>query len=271
MGRIPSVNDYKIGICIIPAAGHGSRWAPVSGYLPKEMLPLVDKPVIEQVIDEAIAAGCEQIIIVINKQKQVIKNYLLKTNQRVKLRFVHQNKPLGIAHAMLLCKNLIGKNPFVVALPDLPTISHKPVTKQLMQSFEKIKRAAHLVSFDKFSLETLHLYSECLIKPDKDRLLRIKHFCPKGKNPHHAGVRLRMSGKFVFKPEIFPVIESLMKKPFGEEISDRTALRAALESGQRVLGLEILGHTYDTGYPEGYVRANTAFFKRLARKRGVDV
>jgi len=268
------MSNRVISACIIPAAGRGSRWAPISGYLPKEMLPLNDKPVIEWVIRETIASGCNHIIVVVSQQKKLIKDYISKNKEiksKARISFVRQSKPLGIAHAMFLCKNLVGEGPFAVALPDLPTLSRKPVTKQLIQSFEKIKMEAHLVSFDKFSPETVHLYGECLIKPNKDKFLKIKHFCPKGKSPHHAGVRLRMSGRFIFKPEIFPIIEGLMKKQFAGEISDRTALNSALESGQRVVGVEILGHTYNTGYPEGYVRANTAFFKRLVRKRRVDV
>src|SRR5258708_12621778 len=87
----------NISTCIIPAAGKGSRWAPVSGYLPKEMLPLIDRPVIEWVVDEPIAAGCNDLIIIINKQKQIIKKYIPKNDHFKKTQtfhfIIHKNPP----------------------------------------------------------------------------------------------------------------------------------------------------------------------------------
>lgn len=260
-------------ICVIPAAGKGTRWAPVSGYLPKEMLPLIDRPVTDWVINEAIDSGCKKIIVVINSRKEVIKNYILKNNKlcnKAQFEFVYQEEAFGIAHAILLCQNLIDNQPFAVALPDLPTISRIPVLKQVIQSYEKSDHNSHIVSFDTFSSETLHLYGECLLQAEKNNSLKIIHFCPStdmADKPHHYGINTRMSGRFIFTPQIFPIIEDLMKFRTDEEISDRSALKAALESGQSVTGIEISGHTYDTGYPNGYVRANTAFFKKLLQKR----
>ena len=260
-------------ICIIPAAGRGSRWAPVSGYLPKEMLPLIDRPVLDWVIDEVLASGCSEIIIIINKQKELIKRYLSKrkNHKRVKFHFVYQEKPLGIAHAILLCRNLIKGNPFAMALPDLPTISHKPVLKQLIQSFEQLRGESSIISFSIFPADTLHLYTECLVERRDDKLLKILHFCPKQDDQtksHHPGSKIRMSGRYVMKPEIFSIIEGI--ENFGEseiKFNEALAFKKALEKGQSVLGLAIDGHTYDTGNPTLYVRANTAFFKKKLYKR----
>lgn len=262
-----------IKTCIIPAAGKGARWAPVSGYLPKEMLPLIDKPVIEWVIEEVIESGCKHIIVVINKSKDMIKDYLNQNKKllnRAKISFVYQREALGIAHSMAMCKSLIKNEPFVVALPDLPTIAKIPVTKQLVRLFANEGGKAHIVSFDKFSSDSLHLYGECLVKPKGAGSLQIIHFCKKinGKNkPHHYGNSLRMSGRFIFSPKIFPTIDKLLKDRVEGEISDRSALRAAMAEGQLTTGCVISGHTYDTGYPSGYVRANTAFFKKLLAKK----
>lgn len=262
-----------IKICIIPAAGKGTRWAPVSGYLPKEMLPLIDKPVIEWVINEAIDSGCKHIIVVINKQKEMIREYLShnkKLSAKAKFSFVYQKEALGIAHTMHICKNLVKDEPFVVALPDLPTISKTPVIKQLVKLFERERGKTHIVSFDKFSSDSLHLYGECLAKLKKNGVLEIIHYCEKanGENkPHHYGNNLRMSGRFVFSSKIFPIINKLLKERTQGEISDRTALRSAMVNNQETLGCVISGHTYDTGYPNGYVKANTAFFKKLLQKR----
>ncbi len=257
-----------VSTCIIPAAGRGSRWAPVSGYLPKEMLPLIDKPVIEWVIEQAVDSGCKSIVVVINKHKDLIRKYLekkQKVTQKVKLSFVYQEEPLGIAHALYLSQNLTKNQPFAVVLPDLPTISKVPVLKQLIKVYDRLENKSHIVSFDKFSLETTHLYGECLIRSQKGELLKIVHFCPGNPDPttpHHFGNTIRMSGSFIFNQEIFPIIEKKLTEKTEREISDRTALKAALESGQKVVGVRVSGHTYDTGYPTGYVRANTAFFKK---------
>lgn len=265
--------NSKIDVCIIPAAGRGSRWAPVSGYLPKEMLPLIDRPALDWVMDEVKASGCSEIIVVINKHKQLIRDYLLsnKDHKKVKFHFVYQEKPLGITHAMILCQKLIKDQPFAMALPDLPTISHKPVLKQLIEGYEKLKSSSHIISFSTFPSDTLSFYTECSVETRNDQLLDIVHFCPKQNDrlqPHHPGSKIRMSGRYVVKPEIFKVIEKLMKNFEGHEINEVAAFKEAAAQGQGVLGLAIDGHTYDTGNPTLYVRANTAFFKKkLAKKR----
>lgn len=266
------MSKTKVDVCIIPAAGKGSRWAPVSGYLPKEMLPLIDRPVLDWVIDEAKFSGCNEIIVVINKHKELIKDYLLsnKNHKKIKFHFVYQEKPLGITHAILLCQKIIKNRPFAMALPDLPTISHKLVLKQLIEAYEKQKGQSHIISFSSFPSDTLHFYTECLIELRKDKLLDIIHFCPKQTNPprpHHPGSKLRMSGRYVFNPEIFSVVEKLMKNFEGSETNEVATLKEALGIGQNVLGLDIDGHTYDTGNPILYVRANTAFFKRKISKK----
>lgn len=265
-------ND-KVSLCVIPAAGKGSRWAPVSGYLPKEMLPLIDKPVLDWVIEEAVTSECDEIIIVLNKHKELIRDYLSnhKNHRKVKFHFVYQEQPRGITHALLLCKKIIKDRPFSMALPDLPTISHKPVLKQLIDAFESQDRNSHIISFNTFPGDTLAFYTECLIELRNDKLLDIIHFCPKQTDPprpHHPGSKIRMSGRYVITPEIFTIIEELIRDFSGTELNEVATFKKALEKGQSVLGFAIDGHTYDTGSPTLYVRANTAFFKKkLSKKR----
>lgn len=262
----------SVTICIIPAAGKGSRWAPVSGYLPKEMLPLIDRPVLDWVIEETVSSGCNEIIIVLNKHKELIKNYLSnhKKHKKVKFHFVYQEKPLGIAHAMQLSQKFIKDQPFAMALPDLPTISRRPVLKQLIEAFDRSKGKANILSFSTFPSDTLHLYTECLIETREDKLLNIIHFCPKqvdSTKSHHPGSKIRMSGRYVIKPDIFRAIKNLMKNFEGNEVNEVVAFKKALEEKQNVVGLSIDGHTYDTGNPTLYVRANTAFFKKKLSKK----
>ena len=263
----------KVSICVISAAGKGSRWAPVSGYLPKEMLPLVDRPVIEWVVDEIVSSGLKEIVVVINKQKQLIKKYLTNNerlrSKKINFYFVNQDEPLGITHAIYLTKKIIGKNDFTVALPDLPTISKKPVLGQLLKSYTQ---AEHIISFSNFSPDTLHFYSECLVEKQNDKLLRVIHFCPKSKDglPHHKDIKIRMSGRYVFGNNIFSIIDKIASNKIDKEVNEVQALKLAIENGQKVVGVDISGHTYDTGTPAGYVRANTAFFKKYLAKK-IDV
>lgn len=261
----------SIKVCIIPAAGKGSRWAPMSGYLPKEMLPLVDRPVIDWVIQEAVSSGCEEIVVVINSQKKIIKDYLSNDkilNKKAKIHFVYQEQPNGIAPALHLCEKFIKGLPFSVALPDLPTLSKKPVLSQLIGAFEKDKQQSHIISFNSFPTETLHHYTECLLELRKDKLFEIIHFCPKlseGKS-HHPSNRVRMSGRYIFNAQILEVIKKSLLQSDSQEIREFDALKEALSQRQKVLGLSIEGHTYDTGNPLNYVRANTAFFKKKLAK-----
>jgi UTP--glucose-1-phosphate uridylyltransferase len=267
------MKNTSVKVCLIPAAGKGSRWAPISGYLPKEMLPLIDRPVIDWVVQEAIASGCRDIVVIINNKKRIIKDYLLNDKnltKKAKFHFIIQEQPLGISHAMLLAKKIINNQPFAMALPDLPTISHEPVLKQLIKAYQQNNQKSHVISFSDFPTETLYHYTECLLQVRKDKVLEIVHFCPKDSNnkPHHPGIKIRMSGRYVFNPSILVTIDSLFKSYQKNEIKEFDAINKAMELNQSVLGYSIQGHTYDTGNPTSYIRANTAFFKkRLVRLR----
>lgn len=254
--------------CIIPAAGHGSRWAPVSGYLPKEMLPLIDRPVIEQVINEAISSGIQEIIVILNPQKSVIKDYIEKNKrlqEKAKFFFVNQEGPYGIASAIFSARHLLGDQPFAMALPDLPTLSKKPVLQQLIHKFETLPTDAHVISFDTFPPPTQHLYSECLLEKIDEQIMKVSHFCAKetkNASPHHPDNKLRMSGRYVLQNSILSVIDDVIKRYSDQEIKETDILDEALKKGHQIFGVVVQGHTYDTGTPEGYVRANTAFFKK---------
>lgn len=232
------------------------------------MLPLIDRPVIDWVVKEAVSSGCNQIVVIINKHKEVIRHYLEgkeNLHEKVDFKFCYQEQPKGIADAVLLAKEFIGDVPFALALPDLPTLAKKPVLGQMVKAFEIGEGNGHIISFDSFPPLNQHLYSECLTEVRSDGLLEIRHFCPKDpvkQMPHHPGNRLRMSGRYIFTSSIFLVIEKLMREFSGREIKEVEAIKAAQTQGQQILGAIVNGHTYDTGTPENYVRANTAFFKK---------
>lgn len=259
--------------CIILAGGRGSSWAPVSGYLPKEMLPLVNRPVIEWVIDEVISSGCTEIIVVINHRKEIIRNYLSKNkrlNKKANIKFIYTQDSYGIAHSILLCQEFIGKEPYAIAIPDMPTISRKPVLGQLVKVAKSIDEPAYFLSFSNFPPNDLHLYSECLLKPKSKNVFDIEHFCPPTQDPtlpHHAGSRLRMSGRFIFLPGSFQTIQKLLKTMRDLEIKDDQIIQEEHRQRVPMYAVQVEGRTYDTGTPTGYVRANTAFFKKWLQKR----
>ncbi|OGM31319.1 hypothetical protein A2803_03955 [Candidatus Woesebacteria bacterium RIFCSPHIGHO2_01_FULL_44_21] len=184
--------------------------------------------------------------------------------------FVNQNDFAGISKALLKSKRYLNNSPFLVALPDLPTISETPVIRQMLDVYSSLKDKAHVVSFDKFKESESRFYGECLIKLEKNNLLKIAHFCPTNqhsKKPHHKNNHTRMSGRFIFTPEIFPVIRNLLAhKTEGVEINDRSALGEAQKLGQSVIGYKIKGKTYDTGYPKGFRLAYNAFYDEFENK-----
>lgn len=162
-------------------------------------------------------------------------------------------------------KNIIGNNPFALALPDLPTISRSPVLGQLIKVF-KNHNQTHTISFNNFPPYKRQFYSECLLEKQSGRQFRIKHFCPKDSaRVHHKNEKLRMSGRYVFTSQIFLSLKQLMSNHKSYEVTDVDVLKRAHSLGQNTLGLSVEGHTYDTGDPQSYVRANTAFFKKSLR------
>ncbi len=260
----------KITSCIVPAAGKGSRWAPISGYLPKEMLPLVDKPVIEWILGEIINSGITKIIVIINKNKEIIREYInnSKLPKRADIVFSYQESPLGLADVLRSMEHEVTDEYFAMALPDLPTISKTPVLKQLIKTYQKQNKAVHLLSFSKFPPQYRNLYSECLLKKTSPRLYEVEHFCVKVSDtkPHHKNQKIRMSGRYIFRRDIFDAAESIFKEFKGTELNEVDSLNYALKNS-KIMGYEIQGHTYDTGMPQLYVRANTAFFKKYISKR----
>src|SRR3989344_9256877 len=111
----------NIKSCFIPAAGLGTRWAPFSNFFPKEMLPIQGQPIIGLVVQEAAEAGCKDIVIVINKKKEIIKKYLLSTTwpkEKINIRFVYQDKPLGIVDSISKARKLLNGKDFVLMFPD---------------------------------------------------------------------------------------------------------------------------------------------------------
>jgi len=268
----------KIRKAVFPAAGFGTRFLPVTKSLPKEMLPIVDKPVIQYLVEEAVAAGIEEIIIVTGRGKRSIEDHfdysfelehtlvekgkhsLLKEVQGIanlaKFVYVRQPMPLGDGHAILCAKELIGDEPFVVLFGD-DIVDHKiPAIKQLINVYNKTGRS--VIGLEKVDKKETDQYG--IIKPKKQkqpgRIYEIENLVEKP-SPEKAPSNLAIIGKYVVTPEIIKALEK-SKPSHGGEIRLIDGFRE-LKKKQAIYGYEIEGKRYDTGNKLGLITATIDF------------
>jgi UTP--glucose-1-phosphate uridylyltransferase len=222
----------KIRKAVIPAAGWGTRTLPASKAIPKEMFPVVDRPAIQYMVEEAVASGIEHIIMIISKGKSAIidhfdfsyeledllqkkgKTQLLAEVQEVsrlaKITAIRQGNPLGLGHAVLCAKDVVGDEPFVVLLGDDMIDSDIPCTKQMMDIFEELK--GPIVAVSQIPEDKIHLYGVADTTPLKERIYKIEELVEKP-SKEAAPSNLGVIGRYVLVPQIFEVLEHL---PFDE-------------------------------------------------------
>lgn len=269
---------------IIPTAGFGTRMLPLSKAVPKELLPLGNKPAIQYVIEEAIAAGIKNIVLVNHAQKQAIENYFdinseLDTQLRskgknkladsldflpkdVKIISVRQGRPLGLGHAVLQGRAVIGDNPFAVLLPDvvLDPFAGQYTTKNLtfmLEQYTKTKRSQILVDsvavedIDKYGIAELE-NQQNIVKSDTNKTFAVKGFVEKP-NPNVAPSNLAVVGRYVFDNAIFDYLEKTAPS-VGGEIQLTDAIDALIGS-QGVDVVTMTGNSFDTGDMQSYMKA----------------
>ncbi|GHH96875.1 UTP--glucose-1-phosphate uridylyltransferase GalU [Neobacillus kokaensis] len=264
----------KVRKAIIPAAGLGTRFLPATKAQPKEMLPIVDKPTIQYIVEEAVASGIEEIIMVIGRGKRSIEDHfdksyeledtLLKRNklevleeiQRisslVKIYYVRQKEPKGLGDAILCAKSFIGKEPFAVLLGDDIVVSETPCLQQLVDIFDYYQSS--VVAVQNVPKEDVHKYG--IIKPrggmDEANLNYIAALVEKPKK-EEAPSNLAIMGRYILHPDIFAILERL---PIGQgkELQLTDAINE-LNKHQAVLAYNFQGKRYDIGDKIGYVKA----------------
>ncbi|WP_040209322.1 UTP--glucose-1-phosphate uridylyltransferase GalU [Neobacillus jeddahensis] len=264
----------KVRKAIIPAAGLGTRFLPATKALPKEMLPIVDKPTIQYIVEEAVASGIEEIIIITGRGKRSIedhfdKSYELedtlfrKNNLAVlaevqhisclaKIYYVRQKEPNGLGDAILCAKNIVGDEPFAIMLGDDMVSSEVPCLKQLINVFEYYHSS--IVAIQPVPEQEVSKYG--IIKPKAamidTNLLTIDSLVEKP-NREDAPSRFAVMGRYVLKPEIFSILENL---PLGRgnELQLTDAINE-LNKQQAVLAYNFEGHRYDIGDKIGYIKA----------------
>ncbi len=262
----------KIRKAVIPVAGFGTRFLPASKAQPKEMLTLVDKPVIQYIVEEAASAGIEEIIFITSQNKRAIEDhfdrnfeleYRLKQKKKedalyevmqisdlAKFVYVRQNTPLGLGHAVLCAKEVVGDEPFIVSSGDDVITSSEPAIGQMIRVYEKYEGT--VLGVKKVPKEKTNLYGIVDPLPIEDRVSEVKGFVEKPE-PDEAPSDLAVQGRWLLTPDIFEILENTPKDKCGEvQITD--AIRKQMERS-KVYAYEYEGRYYDCGNKLEFIKA----------------
>ena len=266
----------KLRKAVIPVAGLGTRFLPATKTVPKELLPIVDIPSIQYVVQEAVDAGIEEIIFVTGRGKDGIEDHfddapeleqvladrgqleMVKMLRRIaemtEVVSVRQKKPLGLGHAVLCARDLVGAEPFAVMLADDLIDSETPCIRQLSDIFERTDES--VVALMEVPETEVQQYGIIKGKVLKERLYQIEATVEKPP-AKEAPSRMAIIGRYVLRPEIFSILQKLPPGKGGEiQLTDGLA---QLVRERKVYGCEFLGDRYDIGDKVGFVRATVAY------------
>ena len=271
----------KVRKAVFPAAGLGTRFLPATKAMPKEMLPLVDKPLIQYGVEEAMHSGVQNIIIVTGRGKSAIEDHfdvsfelehLLETRKKkdllatvravsdmINVAYVRQKEALGLGHAVLRAKELVGGEPFSVILSDDIIDAEVPALRQLLDVYEFY--GAPVVALMEVPKENISAYGVVDAEPishagTKDRLFRIRNLVEKPK-PNEAPSNLAIIGRYVLTPEVFGSLEAITPGA-GGEIQLTDGLKHVLRN-RPIYGYKFDGTRYDAGDKLGFLKATVEF------------
>jgi UTP--glucose-1-phosphate uridylyltransferase len=266
----------QIRKAVLPVAGLGTRVLPASKVIPKEMLPLVDKPTLQYIVEEAVAAGIEEIIFVTSRSKRSIEDHfdafpeleavLERKGKRKELEelrqlqtmavytSVRQPEPLGLGHAVLCAKELVGDEPFVVMLGDILIPPESPCLPELIEVYEQYQ--ASVLSLVPLPTEIIPTYGIASVEELGSDVVKIPHVVekpPLEEAPSDLGVY----GRYVLTPDIFELLEQTPPGRGGEiQVTDAIEMQA--QAG-RCYGVKFRGTRYDTGTPLGLLTTSIAY------------
>ena len=270
----------KVRKAVITAAGWGTRFLPVTRSQPKEMLPLVDKPLIQYAVEEAIKSGIEQVIMVTAMGKRAIEDYfdrslelehflerrgetellrkMLEISSLMDICYVRQKEQLGLGHAILMVKDVVGNEPFAVMLPDDIIDNDIPGLKQMIEVYEKY--GSGVIAVERVSDEDTGKYGIIEPKQVDKKVYQVMSLVEKP-GPSEAPSNLGIVGRYILTPRIFDILKFTPPGKNGEiQLTD--ALNLLLKE-QKLFACELEGTRYDAGTPLGWLKANVA----LALKR----
>jgi UTP--glucose-1-phosphate uridylyltransferase len=269
---------------IFPVAGLGTRFLPATKAMPKEMLPVVDRPLIQHVVDEAREAGIEHFIFVTGRNKAVIEDHfdrqfelevtLNERNKRAELglleedlpgagqtSFTRQQSPLGLGHAVWCARELVGNEPFALLLPDVLVQHSRGCLAQMMEVYRENGNATNMVAVEEVPRERIHMYGVVGVGAAMGNAFKITQMVEKPKR-EEAPSNLIITGRYILQPEIFPILENQPRGAGGEIQLTDAMIRLAQE--QAFLGFKFAGQSFDCGSKIGFLAANVSY--ALARK-----
>jgi UTP--glucose-1-phosphate uridylyltransferase len=270
------MNHARIRKAVIPAAGLGTRFLPATKAIPKEMIPIIDVPMIQYIVEEAVKAGIEDVILITARHKEAIENHFdfnveleesLEQKQKKDLAeisrsvaricnlvAVRQKNPLGLGHAVLCAAPIVGNEPFAVLLGDDLIDSQVPCTKQLMDVFER--ELASVVGVMEVAAQDVSKYGIGGGRMLTDRMMKVDRLVEKP-SPGDAPSHLAIPGRYVLSPTIFDCLKQVRPGKGGEiQLTDGLQLLAQRE---RLLAYQFEGTRYDTGDRFGLIDATLAF------------
>ena len=271
----------KIRKAVFPVAGLGTRVLPATKAMPKEMLTIVDKPLIQYVVDEAKEAGIEHFIFVTGRNKGMIEDHFdrmfeldatlaargKKTEQQILARdqpeagamsFTRQQAPLGLGHAVWCARDIVGDEPFAVVLPDEQVLHTPGCLAQMVAAAKHLPEKSNLLAVQEVPADQTHQYGICGVgkRHAKANMFEVDGMVEKpakGKAPSNFSI----TGRYILQPEIFAIL-SKHERGAGDEIQLTDAM-IGLAKKQKFYGVEFAGERHDCGSKAGFLRANIAF------------
>ncbi|MFH8249539.1 UTP--glucose-1-phosphate uridylyltransferase GalU [Microbacterium sp. B2969] len=261
---------------VIPAAGLGTRFLPATKAMPKEMLPVVDKPAIQYVVEEATHAGIEDILIIIGRNKNALSNHfdsvpelegnlvkkgdqdrlakVQQSNDLADIHFVRQGEPKGLGHAVLRARSHIGDHPFAVLLGDDLIDERDPLLTTMLDEHDRT--GAVVIALMEVDPEHIHMYGAAAVEPtDSPDVVRVTGLVEKPK-AEDAPSNLAVIGRYVLSPDVFDILERTEPGKGGEiQLTDALQEMAADSNGPGVYGVVFRGRRYDTGDRVDYIKA----------------
>lgn len=269
----------KVKKAIIPAAGLGTRFLPATKAQPKEMLPIVDKPTIQYIIEEAVKAGIQDIIVVTGRNKRSIEDHFDRSielelelekgkkqevldmvreiSEMANIHYIRQKEPRGLGHAILAARHFIGNEPFAVLLGDDVVVSKQPCLGQMLDVFREYQTS--ILGVQTVAHEVVNKYGIIAGKQVDDRVYKVNDMVEKP-SLEEAPSNVAVLGRYIITPEIFPFLET-QDEGCGGEIQLTDALKR-LAKEQAMYAYDFKGHRYDVGTKTGFIQANIEFALR---------
>jgi UTP--glucose-1-phosphate uridylyltransferase len=282
-----SATPMKIRKAVFPVAGLGTRVLPATKAMPKEMLTIVDKPLIQYVVDEAKEAGIEHFVFVTGRNKGVIEDHfdrmheldatlaargkkaemdILARDQPIAgaTSFTRQQAPLGLGHAVWCARDIVGDEPFAVVLPDELVLNTPGCLAQMIEAASKLGEKSNLIAVEAVPDDLTHQYGICGVGKRHGKVFEVDGMVEKPAKGT-APSNLSITGRYILQPEIFKILETQARGAGGE--IQLTDAMIGLSKAQKFYGVEFDGERHDCGSKAGFLRANIAFGMARAELR----